>query len=72
MNREGRLVMNDCGRWEFDAIELTSGSLVEICIDGTWLLGAIESTNGKYYWFSRRDGIPVILRVGIRARIQTR
>jgi hypothetical protein len=72
MNREGGLVMNDCGRWEFDEIELTSGSLVEIRIDGTWLLGVIEATNGKYYWFSRHDSIPVILRTGIRARIQTR
>lgn len=72
MIREGGLVMNDCGRWEFDEIELTSGSLVEICIDGTWLLGVIESSNGKYYWFSRRDSIPVILRVGIKARIYTR
>jgi hypothetical protein len=72
MSREGELVMNDCGRWEFDEIELTSGSLVEICIDRIWLLGAIESTNGNYFWFSRMDSIPVILRAGIKARIQTR
>ena len=69
MYREGNLRLNSCGRWEFDDFELTSGSLVEICIDGNWLLGVIESCDGKYYWFSRRDSIPVILRKGIKARL---
>jgi hypothetical protein len=69
MYREGKLALNSCGRWEFDDFELTSGNFVEICIDGNWLLGVIESSNGKYYWYSRRDGIPVILRKGIQARL---
>jgi hypothetical protein len=69
MRHQGGLSLNDCGRWEFNNIELTSGSRVEICIDGVWLVGVIESSNGKYYWFSIRDSIPVILRAGIQARI---
>ena len=69
MKEEGELNLNDCGRWEFEYVELTSGSLVEICINGIWLLGVIESLDGKYYWFSRKESIPVILRRGIRARL---
>lgn len=69
MYREGKLFLNSCGRWEFDDFELTSGNLVEICIDGKWLLGVIESCDRKYYWYSHRDGIPVILRNGIPARL---
>lgn len=66
------LFMNNCGRWEFGDVELTSGSRVEICIDGIWLLGVIESSDGKYYWFSRRESHPVILRTGIQARLPAR
>ena len=69
MFREGKLFLNSCGRWEFDDFELTSGNFVEICIDGHWILGVIESYDGKYYWHSRRDRIQIILRKGVQARL---
>jgi hypothetical protein len=69
---EGTLRRNECDRWEFADIELTSGSLVEINIDGSWIVGVIEYWTDSYYWFSRQDGIPVILQTGINARIPER
>jgi hypothetical protein len=60
---------NEFNRWEFAEVELTSGSLIEICMDGTWILGVIEYWHDGYYWFSRHDGIPVILHSGIKARL---
>lgn len=65
---EGSLYKNECERWEFSGIELTSGNFVEICIDGNWILGVIEYWHDGYYWFSRRDGISAILHSGIKAR----
>ncbi len=67
--RSGKLFRNECGRWEFADVELTSGSIVEIEIDGHWLRGVIEHWTDDYYWFSQRDGTPVILHSGIHARI---
>lgn len=67
--RSGKLSRNECYRWEFDGIELTSGSVVEIEIDGHWLQGVIEYWSDDYYWFSKREGIPVILHSGISARL---
>jgi hypothetical protein len=67
--RSGKVLRNECERWEFNGIELTSGCLVEIEIDGHWLLGVIEYWIDGYYWFSRRDGIPVILHSGVNARL---
>lgn len=63
------LQKNDCGRWEVGIHELTSGSLVEIRIDGQWICGVIEYWQDAYYWFSRRDGVPVVLHSGIYARL---
>lgn len=68
-SRIGKLERNECGRWEFSEIELTSGSVVEICIDGQWICGAIEYWQDDYYWFSRRSGVTVMLHSGIRARL---
>lgn len=65
---EGTLYRNECDRWEFSGNQLTSGSLVEICIDGNWILGVVEFWHDDYYWFRRLDGITVILRSGIKAR----
>ena len=70
--RSGKLYRNECERWEFDGYELTSGSLVEIEIDGHWLLGVIEHWSDGYYWFSKRDSIPVILHSGVSARVPQR
>jgi hypothetical protein len=66
---EGNLQRNEIGRWEFSDIELTSGSLIEICIEGHWICGVIEYWQDDYYWFSRRDGILVILHSAVKARL---
>ena len=66
---EGKLQKNKIERWEFSGVELTSGSLVELCIEGQWICGVIEYWQDGYYWFSRRDGITVILHFGIKARL---
>lgn len=67
--RVGSLERNECGRWEFLEIELTSGSTVEICIDGYWIVGVIEYWQDDYYWFSCEYGIPVMLQSSIEARL---
>ena len=67
--RAGKIFRNECGRWEFDDVEFTSGSVAEIEIDGHWLRGVIEYWTDGYYWFSQRDGIPVVLHSGIHARL---
>ncbi len=69
MTQDGMLKRNDCGRWEFNDIELTSGRVVEIQIDDHWICGVIEHWHDSYYWFSRRNGIPVVLHSGIKARL---
>lgn len=66
---ESTLQKNDCGRWEVGFTELTSGSIVEIQIDGQWICGVIEYWHDNYYWFSRQDGVPVVLHSGIQARL---
>ena len=65
---EGNLQMNSIGRWEVEHLELTSGDPVELLIEGHWIKGNIEFWNGGYYWFSRREGVPVILHLGLRVR----
>ncbi len=66
---EGKLQRNELGRWEVLDVQLCSGSPVDILIDGHWISGVIEHWQGDYYWFSRYDGIPVILSSSIVARI---
>ncbi len=69
MNNSGSyLRKNDSGRWEIGGQELTSGNPVEIQIDDYWVCGVIEHWHDNYYWFSRRDGVPVVLHSGIYAR----
>ncbi len=72
MSVSGKLIRNDCERFEIDDCQLTSGSLVEIKINNNWLLGIIEHWRDAYYWFSKDEGIAVILRNGISARIPKR
>lgn len=72
MNHAGKLSRNDCERFEVGDFELTSGALIEIEINKTWLLGVIEYWKGGYYWFSKVEGIAVILRNGINARVPKR
>ena len=69
MKLEGKLLRNSCERFEVADFELTSGTFVEIEINKTWLLGVIEYWKDAYYWFSKVEGIAVILRNGINARL---
>lgn len=69
LTNEGYLKKNSSARWEFNDIELTSGCTVEIQIDDDWICGVIEHWHDSYYWFSRRNGVPVVLHSGIRARL---
>ena len=66
----GKLQKNDCDRFEFEGVVLTSGSVVEIKIGGQWMKGSVEHWLGAYHWFSRPEGVPVRLRNGIEARIK--
>ena len=64
----GRLHKNGHGRWEIEGFHLTSGDRVEIEVNGVWIAGFIECWGGNYHWFSRLDGVEVVLLPGIRAR----
>lgn len=72
MSASGKLIRNECERFEIDDYQLTSGSIVEIKINNNWLLGIVEHWRDGYYWFSKDEGIAVILRNGISARIPKR
>ncbi len=65
---EENLKRNAIGRWTLGERELTSGAAVDILIEGHWVSGSIEFWNDDYYWFSRTDGVPVVLHSGIKAR----
>ena len=66
--KEGNLRRNSFGRWEVLNQELTSGDPVDLLIEGHWINGKIEFWNDDYYWFSRREGVPVVLHAGLRVR----
>ena len=66
--KEGSLQKNDFGRWGVEGIELSSGDPVDLLIEGHWIKGSIEFWNDSYYWFSRREGVPVVLHSGLRVR----
>jgi len=66
---EGKLKRNSLGRWVLGEMELTSGASVNLQIEGHWIPGHIEFWGNDYYWFSQRDGVPVVLHSGITARI---
>ena len=66
--KEGNLRKNSIGRWEVERQELTSGDPVELLIEGHWISGNIEFWNDSYYWFSRREGVPVVLNESLRVR----
>ncbi len=66
---EGKLFVGPNGRWEIDipdqeSIELTSGSIVEVEIQGHWIITAIECDMDGYYAVVRG----VKLYDGMRAR----
>jgi hypothetical protein len=65
---EGFLKKNSIGRWAIEDLELTSGASVDLRIAGNWISGSIECWSGDYYWFSRGDGVPVVLNSSIMAR----
>lgn len=68
----GKLKRNSFDRWDLLDVELTSGDLVDLLIEGHWISGQIEFWNSTYYWFSKRDGVPVVLNVALTARLGER
>lgn len=72
MNHQGKLTKNDCDRYEFDEIVLTSGCIVELRIGGHWILGSVEHWQDAYHWFSKPEGVAIKLRNGIEARLPGR
>jgi hypothetical protein len=66
---EGTLKRNLGGRWEVKELELAAGAVIELFIGEHWIAGTIECWNGDYYWFSRGDGVAVVLDASIKARI---
>ncbi len=69
MKQEGLLKRNCFQRFEVGDVEIKSGAIVEIEINKTWLLGVIEHWHESFFWFSKFEGIAVILRNGINARV---
>ena len=72
--KEGTLIRNDIGRWEFAGIELTSGDVAEILLAGQWLRGRVEYMHGsEAYSFIVSSGLDsetvVLLHTGMQARL---
>ena len=61
----GKLRVNEIGRWEIvgdnNSIELSSGSVFEMNINGAWKEVQLESKNGKYFCFFRNNGVSIYL-----------
>lgn len=66
---EEKLRRNNIGRWELGQLELTAGAAVDLKIEDHWISGIIEFWKGDYHWFSRKNGIPVVLHSEIYARL---
>lgn len=48
--KEGKLYKNDCGKYEIDDWEWFScGSVIELCLCGTWVRTRIEHDGNDYY-----------------------
>jgi hypothetical protein len=65
----GKLKKNSNGRYELVDFEFTSGSRMELLIGGNWIKGYIEVWNDSYHWFSKPEGVPVLLQNGLTVRI---
>ena len=68
--REGTLVKNEIGRWEFADVELTSGDLVEIFV-GQWIRGRIEYSHAsrEYVCLVGDEAATLRLQTGMKARL---
>ena len=55
IRRSGKLRKNSNGRYACGGYELTSGSGVEILVDGEWLITSIEHNGRDYYAVACRD-----------------
>jgi Domain of unknown function (DUF5348) len=56
------------GRYRLNDLNLSSGDCVELLVGGHWAKGTVEFWNGEYHWFSRSEGIPVVLQEGMVMR----
>lgn len=65
----GKLKKNSNERFELVDREFTSGSPMELLIGGHWIKGDVEFWNDSYHWFSRAEGVAVLLRNGLTVRI---
>jgi hypothetical protein len=65
-----RLFKNDLNRWQFDRIELSSGSPVELFIFDQWLTGRVEYDQARRaYVFLHESSDTLILEAGMKARL---
>ncbi|WP_319371088.1 DUF5348 domain-containing protein [uncultured Ilyobacter sp.] len=69
---EGKLVLNSQGRFNLDTAQelyFTCGSPLEMCVDGEWYRGRVESDGKDYYFYNyERENMP--LEEGMKARIR--
>ncbi|MGE0526413.1 MAG: hypothetical protein AB7G93_01210 [Bdellovibrionales bacterium] len=65
----GRIGTNDKWKWVLDGIELKGREMLEIRIDGHWILGMlIESKEGRLYWSSWIDSVSIPVTYFMQAR----
>lgn len=64
-----RIVRGDNGRLEISGVEIAPGIALGLLIDGHWIMGVIENWSDEVFWFSRYDGVPVVLHSGLVARL---
>ncbi len=51
------LIMNTTYHWQLpDGMELYSGDLIELCVNGSWIPGRIEYRPRKHYMLILDDG----------------
>ena len=66
---EGPLVAQGSNAWKVEDSVLKSGTVLELCLSGAWLLGLLQRSEGKIWRFlCWEEGVEISLRPGLRVR----
>lgn len=63
---EGKIEVAGQGRWRIGPFVMAAGTVVELCLSDSWILGFLSFCGGKTCKFmSWEDGVEVSLRPGL-------
>ena len=63
---EGKIDVAGQGRWRIGPFVLMAGTVVELCLSGSWILGTLSYCGGAICKFvAWEDGVEISLRPGL-------